>query len=154
MFDDLELARTFLNFMVDYYALIRRHLVETNQFRLSSHGFSLLYTLQKHKDQQITMTQFADIMGITKQQLTKLVNDLEDMNYVRRRHDAVNRRLVYVELTDEGLAHLEKMLGAIIHEIIRSLDGFDENDRQKIIESSRTLSELFRKDAERYGIRE
>lgn len=149
MSDELELARTFLNFMVDYYALLRRHLIETNQFRFNSHGFSLLYTLQKYKDQKITMTQFAEIMGITKQQLTKLVNDLEDQGYVRRLHNDENRRLVYITITDEGMAHLEKMLGEIIHEIIRSLDGFDEADRQKIIESSRALSDVFRKDAER-----
>lgn len=149
MFDDLELARTFLNFMVDYYAMIRRHLVETNQFRFNSHGFSMLYTLQKYKDQQITMTQFADVMGITKQQLTKLVNDLEAQNYVRRIHNAVNRRQVYIEITDVGMAHLEKMLGEIIHEIIRSLEGFDKEDRQRIIDSSKILSEIFHRDAER-----
>lgn len=149
MNEDLELARTFLNFMVDYYALLRRHLIETNQFRFNSHGFSMLYTLQKYKNQPITMTQFAEVMGITKQQLTKLVNDLEEQGYVRRLHSEVNRRQVYIEITDTGLAHLEKMLGEIIHEIIRSLDGFDESDKKRIIESSSTLSEVFRRDAER-----
>ena len=103
MFDDLELARTFLNFMVDYYALMRRHLIETNQFRFNSHGFSMLYTLQKYRDQQITMTQFAEVMGITKQQLTKLVNDMEQQGFVRRLHNEVNRRQVYIEITDEGM---------------------------------------------------
>ena len=95
------------------------------------------------------MTQFAEVMGITKQQLTKLVNDLEEQGYVRRLHSEVNRRQVYIEITDTGLAHLEKMLGEIIHEIIRSLDGFDAEDRKRIIESSLTLSEVFRRDAER-----
>lgn len=149
MFDDLELARTFLNFMVDYYALIRRHTVETNQFRFNSHGFSMLYTLQKYKDQQVTMTQFADLMGITKQQLTKLVNDLEIQGYVCRVHNNINRRQVYIEITERGMAHLEKMLGEIIHEILRSLDVFDAEDRKRIIESSKCLSEAFHRDAER-----
>lgn len=149
MIDDLALARTFLNFMVDYYALMRRHLIETNQFRFNSHGFSMLYTLQKYRDQQITMTQFADVMGITKQQLTKLVNDMEEQGYVRRLHNEVNRRQVYIEITEEGMLHLEKMLGEIIHEIITSLHGFDENDRKRIVESAETLSEIFRRDAER-----
>ncbi len=149
MFDDLELARTFLNFMVDYYALMRRHLIETNQFRFNSHGFSMLYTLQKYKGQQVTMTRFAESMGITKQQLTKLVNDLEDQGYVRRTHNELNRRQVYIEITEEGQVHLEKMLGEIIHEIVRSLEGFDKNDRRRIVESASTLSDIFRRDAER-----
>ncbi len=149
MFDDLELARTFLNFMVDYYALMRRHLIETNQFRFNSHGFSMLYALQKYKGQQITMTRFAETMGITKQQLTKLVNDLEDQGYVRRLHNELNRRQVYIEITEEGQVHLEKMLGEIIHEIVRSLEGFDESDRRCIVESASALSDIFRRDAER-----
>ena len=45
---DLKTARVFLNFMVQYYALIRRHIVEANQFRFQSHGFSMLYTLRNH----------------------------------------------------------------------------------------------------------
>ncbi len=150
MFDDLELARTFLNFIVNYYALMRRHLIETNQFRVGSHGFSLLYTLRKYKDEQITMTQFAEIMGITKQQLTKLVNDLENQGYVNRLHNEENRRQVYIEITEQGTEVLEKMLGEIIHEIIKSLDVFDDEDKKKIVESSSTLLELFKKDAERY----
>lgn len=94
------------------------------------------------------MTKFADEMGITKQQLTKLVNDLEDKGYVQRLHDNNNRRLVYIEITEEGTLYLEKMLGEIVHEIVRSLSAFDEADREKIIMCSRTFSEIFRRDAE------
>ena len=148
MNEDLELARIFLNFMVDYYALLRRHLIETNQFRFNSHGFSMLYTLQKYKNQPITMTQFAEVMGITKQQLTKLVNDLEEKQYVVRSHNKENRRQVYIEITDRGVQHLEKMLGEIVHEILSTLSGFSEEDKAKIAECSEIMSTLMRRDAE------
>ena len=123
---DLKTARVFLNFMVQYYALIRRHIVEANQFRFQSHGFSMLYTLRNHKGEPLTMTEFAKELGITKQQLTKLVNDLEDQNYVRRAHNTENRRQVYIEITDEGIAALDYMLGEILHEIIKTLEDFSE----------------------------
>ena len=148
MNEDLELARIFLNFMVDYYALLRRHLIETNQFRFNSHGFSMLYTLQKYKNQPITMTQFAEVMGITKQQLTKLVNDLEAQNYVKRSHNAENRRQVYISITEEGVDHLEHMLGEILHEIIKSLENFSDDDKVKIQEYAGSLSEMLRRDEE------
>lgn len=48
---DVEIAQDFLHFMVDYYSLIRRHTVETNQFRVHSHGFSMLYALRNCKKQ-------------------------------------------------------------------------------------------------------
>ncbi|MBQ8332659.1 MAG: MarR family transcriptional regulator [Clostridia bacterium] len=144
---DLKTARVFLNFMVQYYALIRRHIVEANQFRFQSHGFSMLYTLRNHKGEPLTMTEFAKELGITKQQLTKLVNDLEDQNYVRRAHNTENRRQVYIEITDEGIAALDYMLGEILHEIIKTLEDFSEEDKEKIREYVGALSEMLERDA-------
>ena len=145
---DIEIARDFLNFMVDYYAVVKRHIVETNQYRFHSHGFSVLYTLRSYRGQPVTMSRFAEEMGITKQQLTKLVNDLERQNYVRRSHNMDNRRQVYIEITDEGSAHLERMIGEILHEITRSLEDFTPEERVRLGECSRAMEEIFRRDAE------
>lgn len=146
--NDLAIARKFLDFMVDYYAMMRRHLVDANEYRMHSHGFSTLYALRSYRNSPITMTQFANEMGITKQQLTKLVNDLEEKQYVVRSHNKENRRQVYIEITDRGVQHLEKMLGEIVHEILTTLSGFTEDDKQKIAECSEIMSALLRRDAE------
>ena len=151
---DLEIARDFLNFMVNYYAMIKRHVVETNQYRFHSHGFSMLYALRGFRDQPVTMSRFAGEMGITKQQLTKLVNDLERQNFVRRSHNKDNRRQVYIEITDEGCAHLERMIGEILHEITRSLEDIDQGDRIRLGECSRDMAEIFRRDAENCRMRD
>ncbi len=146
--NDLAIARKFLDFMVDYYAMMRRHLVDANEYRMHSHGFSTLYALRSYRNCPITMTQFANEMGITKQQLTKLVNDLEEKQYVVRSHNKENRRQVYIEITDHGVQHLEKMLGGIVHEILTALSDFPEDDKQKIAECSEIMSALLRRDAE------
>ena len=146
--NDLAIARKFLDFMVDYYALMRRHLVDANEYRMHSHGFSTLYALRAYRNCPVTMTQFANEMGITKQQLTKLVNDLEEKQYVVRSHNKENRRQVYIEITDRGVQHLEQMLGEIVHEILTTLSGFSEEDKTKIAECSEIMSSLMRRDAE------
>ncbi len=146
--NDFKIAKEFLNFMVDYYALIRRHEIETNQYRANSHGFSMLYALRKYQNQPITMTRFADEMGITKQQLTKLVNDLEDNEYVVRTHSRENRRQVYISITEQGMAYLETMIGELIHEVLRAMQYLDSSEKEQVGQSVTTLSELFRKDAE------
>ncbi len=151
---NLEIARDFLNFMVNYYAMIKRHIVETNQYRFHSHGFSMLYALRGYRDRPVTMSRFAGEMGITKQQLTKLVNDLEEQNFVRRSHNTDNRRQVYIEITDEGCAHLERMIGEILHEIMRSLDSFPPEDRTKLGDCARVMTDIFRRDAENCRQRE
>ena len=94
------------------------------------------------------MTQFANEMGITKQQLTKLVNDLEEKQYVVRSHNRENRRQVYIEITECGIQHLEKMLGGIVHEILGSLSEFSEDDKRRIAECSETMSAFLHRDAE------
>ncbi len=146
--NDLAKARIFLDFMVDYYAMMRRHLVDSNEFRLHSHGFSTLYALRNYRNCPVTMTQFAKEMGITKQQLTKLVNDLEEKQYVARSHNKENRRQVYIEITDHGLQYLEKMLGSIVHEILTTMAEFSEEEKEQIAKCSATLSGLLRQDAE------
>ncbi len=145
---DLATARVFLDFMVDYYAMIRRHFIDANEFRFHSHGFSTLYALRNYRNSPVTMTQFAKEMGITKQQLTKLVNDLEEKQYVVRSHNKENRRQVYIEITEHGLQHLEMMLGSIVHEILTALSDFPEDDKEQIARCSELLSEFLRRDAE------
>ena len=134
--NDLTIARKFLDFMVDYYALMRRHLVDANEYRMHSHGFSTLYALRAYRNSPVTMTQFANEMGITKQQLTKLVNDFESNGYVRRIRSDENRRVIYVEITDAGNTCLDEMIAEIIGEIKETLKSFSESDMDKVIESA------------------
>ncbi len=147
---DVEIARGFLDFMVAYYALIRRHTGETTEYKRNSHGFSMLYALRGYRDQSVTMTKFANEMGITKQQLTKLVNDLEEKGYVARSHNKENRRQVYISITEEGLVHLEKMIGELAHETLVTLSAFTEEEKERIYHCSSELFEIFRKDAENF----
>ena len=62
---DRELAENFLTFMLDYYAMIRRHIVEKNEIRFHSHGFYLLNILESNKDELLTMSACAKQMNIT-----------------------------------------------------------------------------------------
>ena len=151
--NDVEIARKFLDFMVDYYALMRRHTGETTEYKRNSHGFSMLYTLRGYRNQSITMTKFANEMGITKQQLTKLVNDLEEKGYVERSLNKENRRQVYISITEEGLAHLDKMIGELAHETLITLSAFSDEEKERIYCCTAELSALFKKDAELFRMK-
>ena len=73
---------------------------QQNQVKANKAGFQVLFILSMPEYPKPTMSFLADEMGITKQQLTKLVNDLEAIGLVKRIHDERNRRQVYVTLTD------------------------------------------------------
>ena len=144
---NIETADTFIDFIFEFYSLIRRHIVEINPYRIHSHGFTMLYSLRNSTGKSITMSDLSDKLGITKQQLTKLVNDFEENGYVRRVRSEENRRVIFVEITDAGNVCLDEMISEIMEEIKTTLKNFSESDMDKIIESTRTLSEIFRRDA-------
>ena len=110
----------------------------------------MLYTLRGYRNQPITMTRFANEMGITKQQMTKLVNDLEEKGYVERSHNKENRRQVYISITDEGLVHLDKMIGELAHETLNTLSAYTDEEKERIYSCSAELSALFKKDADNF----
>lgn len=144
---NIETADRFIDFIFDFYSLIRRHIVEINPYRIHSHGFTMLYSLRCSTGRNVTMTTLSDMLGITKQQLTKLVNDFEENGYVRRVRSEENRRVIFVEITDAGNVCLDEMVSEIMEEIKTTLKNFSESDMDKIIESTKTLSEIFRRDA-------
>lgn len=145
---DGAVAEEFLRFMMDFYALVRRHLVEENRFRIHSHGFTVLYLLKQSRNAPLTMTGLAEEIGITKQQATKLVNDLEGDGYVRRMHGVSNRRQVFLAITEVGEAYIDGMLREILGEIVETLQNFDDGDKENVYRCVNMLSEIFRRDAE------
>ena len=142
---DRELAENFLTFMLDYYAMIRRHIVEKNEIRFHSHGFYLLNILESNKDELLTMSACAKQMNITKQQLTKLVNDLEAMGLVKRIHDERNRRQVYVTLTDDGRNEFEEIKQAMLECTVAGLKDFSEDELEQLGDCLERLIPLLEK---------
>lgn len=135
--------------MLDYYAMIRRHIVEKNDIRFHSHGFYLLNVLKSNKDAPLTMTACARQMSITKQQLTKLVDLMEGQRYVLRSHDENNRRQIRLSITPAGEKYLGKLNDMIIAEIIHSLDKFNVGERAEIMDCAKRFSEIFQNDKTR-----
>lgn len=141
-------ADSFLKFMIEYNSLVRRHIIACNEYRLNSHCFAVLYHLREKRTSPITMTEFAVSIGITKQQLTKLVNDLESRSLVSRSHNLENRRQVHISITPEGEAMLDRITDEIICEIKKALTDFTPSEAEIIRTASDTLSGIFKKDAE------
>ena len=80
------------------------------------------------------MSFLADEMGITKQQLTKLVDLMEGQGYVVRSHDENNRRQIRLSITPEGVNYFGELKSMIIAEIIHSLDKFSTCERAEIMD--------------------
>ena len=136
------LALLLVNFMKKMIATIRHPAVEDKEMKLTSHTFNALWILDRPQDSLMTMTALAEQMGISSQQLTKLINELEGRSLVARSHDRKNRRLVHVEITQTGRDFLQEHVGRISAELARRLAVLSEKDQQRLTASIETLDEI------------
>ena len=97
-----RLADSFTHFIVTLYFRIQEHPLTISCIKLNSHSYHVLYILDTSPDGQVPMTELVTRIRRTRQQLSKLISDLEDAGLVTRIHSRENRRQVYVALTEEG----------------------------------------------------
>ncbi|MBN1848075.1 MAG: MarR family transcriptional regulator [Deltaproteobacteria bacterium] len=58
----------------------------------------------------LTPTELAKLMFRSKHSITKIIDGLENLNYVTRIQDKKDRRSIHVKITSEGVAHFQKHL--------------------------------------------
>ncbi|NMB04509.1 MAG: MarR family transcriptional regulator [Tissierellia bacterium] len=103
-------------------------------------GRKQLATLTALNDKgELNMTNLAREVGVSNQQLTKIVDVLVKRKLVQRGYNPNNRRVVLVSLTEVGIDYVEKMTDAIIQSIKGR--GIDFN-KKKLAEIETHLSYL------------
>lgn len=119
-------------FLINFYATTKKPTDSYHNIKLNSHTFNILFILKYNLNNRITMTKLSDILNITKQQLTKLVNDLEEKEMVERMHDTANRRLVYIHITQKGIAVVEDSIKQIVDKFIPEIELFTEEEKTEL----------------------
>ena len=148
MVDQQELSSAglkFMDFAIRFFNMAKRQYQQQNQVKANKAGFQVLFILSMPEYPQPTMSFLAEEMGITKQQLTKLVNDLEAMGLVKRIHDERNRRQVYVTLTDDGRNEFEEIKQAMLECTVAGLKDFSEDELEQLGDCLERLIPLLEK---------
>ena len=135
----------FMDFAIRFFNMAKCQYQQQNQVKANKAGFQVLFILRMPEYTQPTMSFLADEMGITKQQLTKLVNDLEAMGLVKRIHDERNRRQVYVTLTDDGRNEFEEIKQAMLECTVAGLKDFSEDELEQLGDCLERLIPLLEK---------
>lgn len=92
----------------------------------SQHHFMILRLLQENKQLHVKM--FVEILGITKSQMTALVDQLINMGYIIRKHDTKDRRKIYISLTLEGKEITTKIKNYIDNQIDMDLSELNQEE--------------------------
>ena len=142
MEENKELALLLVNFMKKMVSSVRHPSVEDKEMKLTSHAFNALWILDIPRENSMTMTALAEEMGISGQQLTKLINELEGRQLVLREHDRKNRRLVHVKITREGQAFLQTHINRMCEALSERLQKLTTGNQKRLADSIRTLDEV------------
>ena len=148
MVDQQELSSAglkFMDFAIRFFNMAKCQYQQQNQVKANKAGFQVLFILSMPEYTQPTISFLTEEMGITKQQLTKLVNDLEAMGLVKRIHDERNRRQVYVTLTDDGRNEFEEIKQAMLECTVAGLKDFSEDELEQLGDCLERLIPLLEK---------
>lgn len=64
----------------------------------------------KYDNRRLISTQIAELIGVTRSAVSQIVNNLESRGIVKRVADDVDRKIAYIEMTEEALSLYEKDL--------------------------------------------
>lgn len=142
-----EAGKKFLDFTILFFTVAKGMYRHENMIKANSLAFQALMDLNHLEPEKswLTMSELADNLRITKQQLTKLVNDLEEKQLVERFHDKTNRRLVNISITPRGRQLLFQMKEEMLATTLQSISNLDPEEIDCLDSTLTSLNKLMGK---------
>lgn len=143
--DRETVGRHFLDFLIGFCSMSQRQYRHSNQIKANTKAFHALLTLSQNgmpEAETFTMSSLAEALCITKQQITKLVNDLEEQDMVKRVHDSKNRRQVYIRITENGRSLIDGLKALMLSSTVKAFDCYTPEELEELDHCLLTLSRL------------
>lgn len=144
--ENRKLAVDFCNVLMEIRNAFHNHQLPFSNIRINSHAFHTLCVLNCFSQQHLTMSELAEKLEVTNQYLSRIINDLENKNYVERVHDKQNRRRVYIKITSQGNQFLEEAGENMIQNVLHTINKITENDKVRLSEAITILNDIFTKN--------
>ena len=90
----------------------------------------------------LTLGDLARELDISKQQLTKLVNDLEERGLAARMLGEENHRKYYLQITEDGRQTLSGMVGSLMEPAERTFSSYTGDEKQELLRSILCLEQF------------
>lgn len=103
----------------------------------------VLFILKKFRE--MTMSEMAKIMVISKPNLTPVIDRLIEDGYVERKPGPKDRRKLVVSLTGSGRDYLEEVEDKVKGNTADKLESLSEEDLKELNEASLKIVEIIRK---------
>ncbi len=100
------------------------------EINFSQQHYTILKLLKENK--QLYVTEIVDMLGITKPQMTSLIDKLIFMGYVNRTNDINDRRKIFISLTEEGKTITAKANTAIENQMDNHLIQLTQQELESL----------------------
>ena len=133
--------------IVDMVVLISEHLSRPFEERFRDNFTALqIYTMCKlAMDGPMTMTELADSMHVTKQQMTKVIGKLAREGHVSRHHDEDDRRVIISEVSQDTLEYIKTRRECFSEYIKTAFSKLDDDEISELSGAIRTLNSIMHK---------
>lgn len=108
-----ETAEILTELIFRFYSACQRHPPTLQGPRIHSHGFHILYLLARAHEKRLPMSFLLTELQMTKQQMSKLLNELEELQFIERVRTGRDRRNVSIRLTEKGGAYFAACSSAV-----------------------------------------
>jgi len=90
----------------------------------------------------LSMSELCDRAMMLKQQVTRMVNQLEEKGLVTRERCADNRRVVRLHATEAARALMDKLHAAVQQEMDSILSALDDNALEEYLRAMQTINRI------------
>ena len=137
----LQLVDEFAAFGPCYMKWVRSRL---GDYSVSYARMRLLGTLHRNGSQ--IMSDISDDLGVTRRNVTALVDALEEEGLVRRIPHPTDRRATIIELTERGAETTEGMYHGHCTGVAELFTSLSEDERKELLRLIRSLREALRSE--------
>jgi DNA-binding MarR family transcriptional regulator len=103
------------------------------KFNLSQARFFALIIIVREENPELTAVQIADMMGISKPNICRLLSSLEDDEYIRRSAHENDKRASTVEITAKGKKKISQMLPGYYNIMNKAMNPLDQKTKINLI---------------------
>ncbi|MGN0520954.1 MAG: MarR family winged helix-turn-helix transcriptional regulator [Candidatus Fimenecus sp.] len=108
-----EVGDMLTELIFQFYSALHRHPASMAGPKIHTHGFHILYLLERAHDKRLPMSFLLTELQMTKQQMSKLINELEELDFIERVRTGRDRRNVFIRLTARGSTYFRSCAAAV-----------------------------------------
>ena len=112
----------------------------TSNYNLTTRQMSTLWYLKYSG--QMTMSEYANKMQMSRQQATQLIQNLVNDGYVERKYDQNNRRVIYIIISSKGVNVINDIENKYTEQVFSQVKNLTPEQQKRFIEAMQDMNEL------------